>query len=123
MPVNEAVFTNRWRRLGLWLGPLIGPLAWLFDLQISFSAGRLSCTADTSLPLHLATLVCLLITLGGIVYTWRNWRAAGKGWPGEEEGVIPRSRLMSFIGLTVNVMFALAILFQAVPKAMLHPCQ
>jgi hypothetical protein len=123
MPTDEAVFTNKWRRLGLWVGPLIGPLAWLADLEISFSADRLSCNSNTPLPLHLATIICLLISFGGIAYTWRDWRDTGKGWPGEEESIVSRSRLLSFVGLTVNTMFVLAILFQAVPKVMLHPCQ
>lgn len=123
MPDQEAVFTNKWRRLGLWIGPLIGPIAWLLDLQVSFSADRWSCTSHTALPLHLASLICLLITLAGVAYTWRDWREAGKGWPGEEEGVISRSRMMAFLGVTVNVMFVLTILFQTIPKWMLNPCQ
>ncbi len=123
MNSNEAEFSNTPGRIALWMGPLIGPLAWLIDLQASFSADRWSCENGTAAPLHWATIICLMVTLGGVWLTWRQWSHAGKQWPGEEAGVMPRSRFVSFVGLCVNLIFVLAILAQSVPKWMLSPCQ
>lgn len=123
MADDVSPFQQQTGRLLLWLGPLIGPLAWITDLQVSYSLNRPACEQGSSLLLHSATLVALLIAAVGVWLTWRNWKRAGESWPGEEEGIIPRSRFLAFVGFGVNVLFVLAIVTQAIPKFMLSPCQ
>ncbi len=116
-------FTRQSARFALWLGPTIGPLAWLIDLQVSFAADRAACEGHSSMLLHVVSITTLLIALLGVWLTWKGWRQAGNEWPGEEEGIIPRSRFLAFIGFGTNLMFVAAIIAQAVPKLMLNPCQ
>ena len=123
MAADSLQFSKQSGRLTLWIGPLIAPLAWLIDLQVSFSGNRQACDSNSSTILHLATAVTFLIALAGVWLTWSNWRKTGEKWPGEEEGIIGRSRFLAFVGLWVNLIFLAAILAQAVPKWMLSACQ
>ncbi len=120
---DPSQFTKQSGRFALWIGPVIAPLAWLTDLQLSFAADRTACTSQSSMLLHLATIISLAVALLGVWLTWRTWKKAGEQWPGEEEGVVPRSCFLAFVGFGVNVLFVAAILAQSVPKLMLNPCQ
>ena len=92
----------------LWIGLLGGPVAWALQLQGVYTFTPF--VGEDRLPLHLISLVCLLLSFVGLWVAWQNWRAVG-GWPsGSDEGVSARIRLMSVVGLLTGTFFTFVIL-------------
>ena len=110
------------RTAPLWYALLAGPLAWMLGLNADYSLVRVACAKGTMLPLHLVTLVTLLLAASGGLVAWREWRRDGAEWPGEEATVLERSRFMSVVGLMASALFSLAILAQWAAKLFLGPC-
>ena len=108
--------------LSLWFAVLAGPVAWMIGLNADYSLVRVACATGTMLPLHLVTLVTLLLAAAGGVVGWRGWRRGGGEWPGEGGTVLERSRFMSALGLMASALFALAIVAQWLAKLFLDPC-
>jgi hypothetical protein len=74
------------------------------------------------LPLHLLSLATLALAVAGGVVAWREWRRAGREWPGEGPGTLPRSRFIAVLGLLGAPLFALTIVAQWVANLFLNPC-
>jgi len=106
----------------LWFAMLAGPVAWMIGLNADYSLVRVACAKGTMLPLHLVTLLTLLLAASGGVVAWRDWRRAGGDWPGEAATILERSRFMSVVGLMASALFALTILAQWAAKLFLDPC-
>jgi hypothetical protein len=98
-------------------------MAWFTDLQFSFVFDRWACDNNNMAPLYLLTAFCASVGLLGIAWSWSHWKQTGAEFPGERNGIIPRSRFLSVVGLAVNILFTIAILGQVIPKVLLHPCQ
>ncbi|MFL5403448.1 MAG: hypothetical protein ACJ8BF_11595, partial [Gemmatimonadales bacterium] len=82
-----------------------------------------ACSSRSEVPVHLTHLVCLLLTLFGLLTAWRSWKTTGATWPGEQGDPLARSRFMAGTGLLVSAMFTLVIVAQWIPSLMLDPCQ
>lgn len=106
----------------LWFAVLAGPIAWMLGLNLDYALVRVACARSTMLPLHLVSLLTLVLALAGGWIAWREWRRAGEEWPGEGAGTLPRSRFMVVLGLMGAPFFALVILAQWVSKLFLNPC-
>lgn len=106
----------------LWFAVLAGPLAWMLGLNAEYSLVRVACAKDSTLSLHLVSLATLLLALSGGWVAWREWTRAGRRDPGEEGGVIPRTRMMAVLGLMASALFSLAILAQWTASLFFHPC-
>lgn len=120
---TEKHFSKGGGLLELWTGMLAGPIAWLLQLQTNYILAQLVCSRTSHVMLHVITVVALLLAAGGGLIAWRSWQQAGREWPGESEGVVPRSRFMAVVGLLTSVMFFLVILAQGIPSFILNPCQ
>lgn len=107
-----------------WAGLLIGPLAWLLQLQVAYTLVPWACAHDVhAISLHIVTIATLLLAAGGCFIAWHTWQAAGQQWPSGEGGAIGRSRFMAVLGLVTSAMFFLVILMQGIASFILHPCQ
>lgn len=109
--------------LSLWAGVLMGPVVWLALLEVNFVLVPWACAAGANWPMYVTTFSALASVAGGAALSFRDWRDAGREWPEESEGVIPRSRFLAAGGLLLNVFFLLAIVAHALPNLILGACQ
>jgi hypothetical protein len=106
----------------LWFALLAGPLAWMLGLNAQYSFVRLACAKGSMLYLHGVTVATLALALAGAWVAWREWHRAGRGWPDEGGGTLPRSRFMAVLGLMGGALFGLAIVAQWLANVFLNPC-
>lgn len=106
----------------LWFAVLAGPVAWMLGLNTGYSLVRVACAKDTNLSLHLVSLATLLLALAGGWMAMREWRRAGRQWPGEEGGPLHRGRFMAALGVMTSVLFSMAIIAQWVASLFFNPC-
>jgi hypothetical protein len=107
----------------LWAGVLAGPLATLTQLQVNYALVLWACGAGREWALHLVALLALLVTVGGGLLSWRNWRRAGSGWEDDGAGVVPRSRFMAAVGVLISALIALVVVAQWIPIFVYGPCE
>jgi hypothetical protein len=107
----------------LWIGLLLPPLAFLFNLELAYALVPVACSSRNVLPIHLVHLVSLLLVAAAGVLAWREWRRSGATWPDGEPGSIGRTRFLSGMGLLLSLQFTLVILAQWIPSFVLDPCQ
>src|SRR5204862_7550785 len=58
-----------------WIGLSAGPLAWFAAHALNYAIVPWSCATHHKLPLHLISLVALLLVAVGAVIAWRDWRS------------------------------------------------
>ncbi len=103
----------------LWFTIVIGPLAWLAQLQTQLALIPWTCVDERRGVMLVVAAVALLLTLAGVVVGLRAWSTA----TGADEGVhVPRARFMATLGMTLCVLFALVIAATALPTMLLRPC-
>jgi hypothetical protein len=107
----------------LWFGLFAGPAAFLLNLQISYMLAPQSCRAGSTVALHVTNVACLALAVAGGLIAWRSWRRTGREWPGDEGGVISRSRFMAALGVMTSALCALVVVAQWIPTLFLSPCQ
>ncbi len=107
----------------MWSGLLAGPLAWLLVLEINFALVPWACAFAVKWPLWLVTAGGLAVSAGGGALSWNAWRKAGREWPSEAGGAIPRSRFLAAGGVLISVFFFVALIAQGVTQAILGACQ
>ena len=109
--------------LWLWAGVLLAPLAFLSHLQVNYTLTQKLCPSGRTLPLHVMTLVFLLITVLGCLIAWRSWRRAGKGLPDESEGEQTPGKFLGVVGMMLGFLSFLIIVAQWIPQFIFNPCQ
>ncbi|HKS28074.1 MAG TPA: hypothetical protein VJS44_09650 [Pyrinomonadaceae bacterium] len=108
----------------LLIGVLGAPMVMLLELQINYALVNWVCeAAGRELVLHLVSLLALLLTLGTLLLSWRNWRRTGGGWEDEGAGVMPRSRFLAVLGILISGLLVLVIIAQWLAVFMYGPCQ
>lgn len=109
--------------LALWAGVLAGPLATLTQLQVNYALVLWACGAGgREWPLHLVSLLALLVSIGAGLLSWRNWRLAGE-WGEDDAGVLPRSRFMAAVGMLISLHAALVVVAQWAAVFAYGPCE
>jgi hypothetical protein len=116
-----AKFERTRTSLALWFGLLGGPSAVLANVIIGYPAVDRACVSNSSIVLHVLTLMFLAITVLAGVISWRLRQQAGT-WPGTAGGVLPRSRFMATLGILAAVVSAFAIILQWIPIVFLGAC-
>ena len=93
-----------------------GFIAWGFDLGVSYPLQQHACAIGNRIPLHVTSIVCLLVAFSGCVAGWKVLR----GLPDEksEEGGRPvdRAHFQALLGIGFSLAFALVIIANAVPR-------
>lgn len=105
---------------GLWLGLLVGPLAWLAQLALSYPLVPLSCRVEWGVIFHLVTLVTALATIAAGTLAWQNWQQLpAEGGAG---GQLERRRFMALGGALSSALFLATIIAQWLPVLFVGPC-
>jgi uncharacterized membrane protein len=123
---STQVHEERGRAVGLlwlWAGVLLAPLAFLSHLQVNYTLTQKLCPGGRTLPLHVMTLVFLLITALGCLIAWRSWRRVGKGLPDDAEDKQTRVRFLAVVGMMLGLLSFLIIIAQWIPQFIFDPCQ
>jgi hypothetical protein len=105
----------------LWMGVLLGPLAWVLDEGLSYALEQHSCSTGHFYVLHAITVACLILAVAGALIARSQLAKVG---PGSDDGGGPHNRSwwMSIVGIGLGVGFSLVIIAIAIPKIMLSPC-
>jgi hypothetical protein len=106
-----------------WIGFLLGPLVALCNVSFGYMAVNYACARESSVSLHLITLVSALLVGASGFAAHRSWTRAGRGEPGEHGTIIDRSRFMGFTGILTNALMLASILAFWLPVLLLDPCQ
>ncbi len=120
-----------WR--ALWFGMLAGPAAWGLHLLVGYALVSLRCTFGVfgarllgfsvlDLLLFALTLLTVALTVVGAIVAHRRWRHFGGGALLARDRTQPPGRFMALTGLASSAVFLLAIVLQAIPFLVLHPC-
>jgi hypothetical protein len=106
----------------LWAGLLCGPIAWAADLTASYAIVKWVCGSQHTWVLHLITLGALALTGGGALSAWIGLQHAPEGAALDGPRPFDRGRFMAVLGLVVSAMFALTIIANDIPRAVLDAC-
>ena len=110
--------------LAQWAASLAGPVAFLLNHQVMYALVPRACVhGDARWPLHLSSLVALLVALGGAALARGTVRRARTDAPSTEGGALPRTRFMGLLGVVLSLAFAVFIVAQWMPVAMLTACE
>jgi hypothetical protein len=109
--------------LALWTGILAGPLAWAFDLGVSYALVKWTCVSHRDGALHLVTVTSLLVVAGGALVSWLALQHAGADVHTDGSDPLQRARFMAILGLASSALFALTIGAAAIPNWVLDACQ
>lgn len=113
------------RRRDLWLAAAVAPVAWAFDLELTYVLATDACGAGFGerLPLYVVPLAAVLVAAAGGLWCWRGWRAAA-GIPAGTASVEawPPDRFLAACGMAASAFFIFVILGQSIPIAVLPPC-
>ncbi|MFN2637117.1 MAG: hypothetical protein ABR585_08830 [Gemmatimonadaceae bacterium] len=108
--------------IGLWFGFLGGPVAGFLNVSIGYPAVDRACVTDSSLVLHVLTLLFLAVAVGAGLTAWRlHERVGDRELTGR--GLLPRSRFMTSVGILTAALAALGIIMQWIPVFFLRACQ
>jgi hypothetical protein len=107
----------------LWTGLLVPPIAWAFQLQANYVLVSQTCQQGSRWPLHLVTLIALLITLAAGFGSWRARARVNGTHSDDEAGPSSVARFMAVLGVMTSALFLLVIIAQAVPSFIFHGCQ
>src|SRR5512138_1893020 len=84
--------------LALWAAALGGPIAFLVNLQVSYTMVDWACNTGHDWALHLAHLVALALAAAASLLGFVLWRRVGRDWPDSGAGSASRSRLLAAVG-------------------------
>jgi uncharacterized membrane protein len=120
-PDSRKEFARNRTSLALWFGLLGGPAAVLANVVIGYPAVDRACVSNSSIVLHVLTLMFLAITVLAGAISWRLHQGAGR-WPGTAGGVLARSRFMATVGILSAAVSGFAIILQWIPMFFLGAC-
>ena len=109
--------------LSLWTGILVGPLAWVCDLALSYTLVRGSCLPEREQMLHLVVVASLGVIAAAAVMSGRAFQrtapdSATNWWASRQ-----RAHFMATLGLMSSALFATAIVAGAIPLWVLNACR
>ena len=102
-------------------GVVLPPLAFGADLIISYSLVQHACSTGHHYILHVVTLIALIVALFSGFLSWRQYLLAREA---NDEGGSPldRAHFLALMGMLTSLAFTVAIIANAVPRWVLHPC-
>jgi hypothetical protein len=107
--------------LGLWFGALGGPAAGLANVLVSYPAVDRACVNDSSLVLHVLTILFLAVAIVAGLTAWRLRERVGD-WPSTGGGMLPRSRFLGTLGILTASVAVFGIILQWIPIFFIGAC-
>ena len=107
----------------LWLGVLGAPAAWGLQLDVGYAMPPGLCRLGSSWPEHVLSVVCVVITLGAALVSYRQYAAVGGSPDQTDGGPLARRRFLGALGTVVGLLFTMVIIAQSLPPFFFDPCQ
>jgi hypothetical protein len=114
-------FTRTKTSIALWFGVLGGPIAALCNVLIDYPAVDRACVDDSTVLLHVLTVVFLLVAIAAGWTAW-TFRQRAEGWSSAAGGVLPRSQFMGTLGVMTASVAVFGMLLQWIPIFFLGAC-
>ena len=105
----------------LWAGVLVGPTAMLVQLEANYGLVLWSCATGKTWPLHLISLLALLVTVVAGLLAHRVWQRVRAHE--DSGGPVGRSRFMAAVGIMISLLMCAVIVAQWIPVFIHHPCE
>jgi uncharacterized membrane protein len=113
----------RWRGLlSLSLGLLLAPTVALINQELIYATDMWACGHGMGGTIHIVPVLCLIVTIGGVIVSYRNWRAVGSGVEDEAATVGSRTRFLALLGIVISIFSSLVILAQWAAVFVFDPC-
>ena len=106
----------------LWWTMFAGPLAWSLDHGLSYVLAQHACSTGHHYVLHLISVICLLLALGGFVTGVAEYQALPHEATEEGRRPIDRAHFQALFGIVFSVSFAVVVIAEAVPRWILSAC-
>ena len=107
--------------LELWFGMLGGPASGLLMSLLLYPLVDRACVNNSSVWLHVAAFLCLVIAAAAFLSCWRLHERLGD-WPETGRGLMPRAHFMTTVGLLTSGITLMEILFQWIPIFFIGAC-
>jgi hypothetical protein len=108
------------KELLAWLGVMISPLAFLVDLQLSYTLVRPLCAAGGRALIHLPGVLALGMMATG---AWIGWtRLSRLRDDALQVRWAERAHFMAVSALVLSAFFVLLVVAMAIAKVVLSPC-
>jgi hypothetical protein len=121
-PANRSERVVRPRTsLGLWFALLGGPAAGLANVIIGYAAVDRACVNDSSVVLHVVTLLALIVAVLAGLTAWRLREEIGDR-ESTAGGLLARSHFMTTVGLFSAATAFFGIILQWIPVFFLGAC-
>ena len=107
--------------VALWFGVLGGPIAGLCNVMIGYPAVDRACVNNSTVILHILTLIFLVIAVAAGWIAWSFRRRAGDE-SSTAGGVLPRSQFMGTLGVMTASVAVFGTVLQWIPMFFLGAC-
>lgn len=105
----------------LWAGLLVGPIAALTQQEVNYALVLWACARAQTWPLHLTSVVALLLTIVAGFLAYDYWRRLSADEDGG--GPVARSRFMAIVGVSISLLMSLVIIAQWLSIVIHRPCE
>lgn len=109
--------------IALWAGVLVGPIAALTQLETNYALVLWACYAKKYWPLHLVSLLALVLTIIAGVFAYLHWSPMREQAREDAGGVVPRSAFMAAVGVLISGLMVLVIIAQWLAIFTYDACQ
>jgi hypothetical protein len=110
------------QNLALWVAVLGSAIVWAIQMQTSYSLVTWACSMQRNWPLHVVSLLFLILAAAPGFIAWREWRAHASSETERQSAGAGRRRFMALLGLMLSALFLILILAQAIPSFFFNPC-
>ena len=122
-PPGERHFRRAPGVLASLAGVVGAPLVFLAGQLLAYATVPRACVAGGSrLPLHVEHALIVLLLLACAAISAREWRRAGREWPDDGWGPLPRSRFLAAGGTALALFLVVIAAAQWVAVGVFPPC-
>jgi hypothetical protein len=121
-PESRIEGSNPRQNFALWLAVLGSAVIWFIQMQTSYSLVTWACSVQRNWPLHVVSLLFLILAAVPGVVAWQQWRTDARDDRERRSAGAGRRRFMAMLGLMLTALFVLLIVAQAIPSFFFNPC-
>jgi hypothetical protein len=101
---------------------VLTPVVALLNQQLIYMANMWTCGRNLQHAAHLIPALCLLVTVGASVYSYRRWRSVGGGAGDERAAEETRVRFLAMSSMALGVFSSMVIIAQWAAIFTFDPC-
>jgi hypothetical protein len=115
---------DRWPGIaGLVYGFAGAPLSALYMQATAYAGVQWACGHRNPVTVHVVPVIFLLLAIGAVWLSWRDWNVVGRATRAEGVTVRERTRFIALSGLILSAFGTMLILAMWLPMLVYDPCQ